>query len=788
MRMIWRAVAAITAFIGLAGGAGAQTPTGQPCPYIASKAVLTAAQWNYCFQIKQDVLGFAPVNRAGDIMSGPLVTAPSGATTAGFNLPHGVAPTVPNNGDLWTTTGGLFVRINGVTVGPLIAGTSAGFAATSPITVSFPSGIVTYAFDLTVANTFLAPQTSQGATTTQPGWYAQITGDTVPRAHFGISAVDVPTVSFGPGNAARDLFLQRAGPASLRIGAADAAAPVAQNLSVQNVVTGTSNTAGAALTVNGSQGTGTGAGGNITFRVAPAGSTGTAQNALVQALTISGGAGGVTTAAATDQGLGTLNLAGNLFNNGTAPTGTGGYVRATSPSLVTPALGVATATSLAINGATLGASNFVVSGSSALTSNSASAFTVGANGATNPGFQVDTSTALVTAGLSIKAAATGGTVALSAIDSGGTTNVSIDAKGSGTITLAGTSTGTVSINHALTYGGVTLANSVTGTGSMVLATSPTFVTPNLGTPASGTISTGVSLGGVTMALGSDATGDVYYRNAGGVLTRLPVGSNGQVLTLATGIPSWATVSGTGTITSVTPGGGMVSSTTASCSQTAITTVGTLSKASCVNAQVGTSYAVADGDRAKLITAVNAAAQAYSIAQAGIASNFFGGWYTDIHNNSTNVAGIVTITPATSTIDGNASIKIYPGNSARIVSDGTNYFTAFTDTQGWTTFTPNLTCGTATFSLVSAHSKNVGSKSTLVQIDFSISTLGTCGNAITFTLPNTAQTGGSFLITAVSVMGGCAINPGSSTATCSKTTAAAFVAAEHYVGSGVYENQ
>lgn len=50
------------------------------------------------------------------------------------------------------------------------------------------------------------------------------------------------------------------------------------------------------------------------------------------------------------------------------------------------------------------------------------------------------------------------------------------------------------------------------------------------------------LGGVTVTMGSDATGDIYYRNSTGILTRLPVGSNGQVLTLAGGLPSWATPS------------------------------------------------------------------------------------------------------------------------------------------------------------------------------------------------------------------------------------------------------
>lgn len=78
-----------------------------------------------------------------------------------------------------------------------------------------------------------------------------------------------------------DLFLTRRAAANLRLGAADAAAPVAQTLSVQSVVAGTADTAGANLTITGSQGTGTGAGGSIVFQTAPAGLTGTAQNALV---------------------------------------------------------------------------------------------------------------------------------------------------------------------------------------------------------------------------------------------------------------------------------------------------------------------------------------------------------------------------------------------------------------------------------------------------------------------------------------------------------------------------
>ena len=101
-------------------------------------------------------------------------------------------------------------------------------------------------------------------------------------SYFGLEARGI---AFGA-TSTQDLFLTRKAAASLQIGAADAAAPVAQSISAQSVVTGTTNTAGAALTINGSQGTGTGAGGAISFRTAPAGSSGSTPNALANALVI----------------------------------------------------------------------------------------------------------------------------------------------------------------------------------------------------------------------------------------------------------------------------------------------------------------------------------------------------------------------------------------------------------------------------------------------------------------------------------------------------------------------
>lgn len=47
--------------------------------------------------------------------------------------------------------------------------------------------------------------------------------------------------------------------------------------------------------------------------------------------------------------------------------------------------------------------------------------------------------------------------------------------------------------------------------------------------------------GTSVSLGSDGTGDVYYRNSGGALTRLPIGTAGQILDVsAGGLPEWVT--------------------------------------------------------------------------------------------------------------------------------------------------------------------------------------------------------------------------------------------------------
>ncbi|HEX8838732.1 MAG TPA: hypothetical protein VF748_17450 [Candidatus Acidoferrum sp.] len=101
------------------------------------------------------------------------------------------------------------------------------------------------------------------------------------------------------------------------------------------------------------------------------------------------------------------------------------------------------------------------------------------------------------------------------------------------------------------------------------------------------------LGGVQTILGSDANGDVYYR-AGGVLTRLGIGTSGQVLTVVSGAPAWVT--GGGTVSWTPNGTGGVTQTSSQAFQRWIS---------------GTDYGMGTGNTA----AANATALTNACAQA-----------------------------------------------------------------------------------------------------------------------------------------------------------------------------
>lgn len=119
----------------------------------------------------------------------------------------------------------------------------------------------------------------------------------------------------------------------------------------------------------------------------------------------------------------------------------------------------------------------------------------------------------------------------------------------------------------------------------------------------------------------------------------------------------------------------------------ITSTGTVRASFLVNAQTGTTYTILTGDRAKLITFSNTSAIAVTLPQAGV--SFPHGWFCEVQNRNT---GALTITPATSTIDGLAAVTIGKDEGMWIFSDGTNYFTVrvpkaeFVNSQTGTTYT------------------------------------------------------------------------------------------------------
>lgn len=228
---------------------------------------------------------------------------------------------------------------------------------------------------------------------------------------------------------------------------------------------------------------------------------------------------------------GTLGVA-NGGTGVTTSTGSGSVVLSTSPTLVTPTLGAASATSVnkvAITAPATGSTLTIADGKTLTASN--------------------TLTFTGTDGSSVAFGA-GGTVAYT---------------GGNLSQFAATTSAQLA----------SVISDETGTGALVFATSPTLTTPVLGTPTSGTLTncTGLPTTGTTFTntsrvlgrktaaggageectlsdvldfVGSAAQGDILYRGAT-TWTRLGAGTSGQYLkTQGTGAnPIWATVSASG---------------------------------------------------------------------------------------------------------------------------------------------------------------------------------------------------------------------------------------------------
>lgn len=303
--------------------------------------------------------------------------------------------------------------------------------------------------------------------------------------------------------------------------------------------------------------------------------------------------------------------------------------------------------------------------------------------------------------------------------------------GSGTVTSVGSGTG-------LTGG------PITGSGSLSLASiGNNQVMANTSGGAAAPF--GTSLSSIIDASIGSTQGQILFRNAT-QWTVLNPGTSGQFLqTAGAGAnPLWAAAAGGGTVTSVATGACLTGGT--------ITTSGTISGQQPVNAQVGTTYSVLNGDQCKLVTFSNTNPVAVSLPQAGGGGSFATGWMAFFQNRNT---GTVTITPSTSTIDGQASITLTQNQGMAIFSDGANYFTfrgvgaagvVTVNAGNGLTTTPGSTGGSittsGTLSTASPPSVKTGAY-TIVNADQASLLVFNSSVGNTFALPQ-AGSGGGFL--------------------------------------------
>lgn len=572
-KLLRTTLAAALIWVAAALPALAQTAPGWTFGFVPS-----VAQWNAVFAAKQDYLGAPPLLTTGGTMIGKLVTAAPNSAAAAFRLQPGSAPSAPLDGDLWATSSSLFVRINGVTTDLIGApcATCAVTNATNVFTASQTISLNAGALPAAVAGSLLRAAQADGVLSriavegygAQARFTAAVALGTAAAPTQVTSGTDIGGINaFAWGsNAAWN------GPiASIRMYAAENITATAWGSKLCLSTTPVTTIVLAdGLCQNNDRG--------VTLGSPTGGSKG-ADTLNAVGLYINGTAVSLTASNLT-VGTSAINSGTTtrvLFNNGAvlgeyAISGTGSVAMTASPTFTGTA-----------NFANINATATIISSSA-----SANALTAGPSGATSPSFNVDASTASAVTGLNVKSAASGGGLALSVISSATNENLTLDAKGSGSVTINGTGTGNIGLQRNVILGSASQAGSlifvnVTSgaitinppTGALGGATwtlqigNDTFVGRATTDPMTNkTITSGTnSLGAVTMAVGSDATGDIYYRDGGGHLARLPVGANGTALELVAGLPSWQAVSGTGTVTNVAGGYGITGG--------PITTTGTL---------------------------------------------------------------------------------------------------------------------------------------------------------------------------------------------------------------------
>jgi hypothetical protein len=378
-----------------------------------------------------------------------------------------------------------------------------------------------------------------------------------------------------------------------------------------------------------------------------------------------------------------------------ATTGSGNVVRATSPTLVTPTLGVATATSVGFSGSTSGTAT-ISAPAVAGTSTAITLPAVSGTLATLAGTETLTNKTLTNPTLTTPAlgVATATSINGTSIPSSKTLVVTTDKISALSATTSAELAGVVSDE--------------TGSGSLVFGTSPTLVTPALGTPSAAVLTnaTGLPLtSGVTGILpgangGTGVDNGTKTITLGGNLTTSGAFATTLTSTAATSVTlpttgTLATLAGTETLTNKT-----LTSPTLTTPALGVATATTVNKVTITAPTTSATLTIADG---KTLTANNSIILAgtdgktmtFPATDATIARTDAAQTFTGAQTFSTTIVGSINGNAATVTTNANLTGPITSVGNATSVASQTGTGTKFVMDTSPTLVTPTIGVATAT---------------------------------------------------------------------------------------------
>lgn len=429
MKLLRLSLATAAVLVALAGGAQAQSG----CPSIVDRAILTAAQWNACFAAKQDA---------------NTPSAPLPVNKGGTGLNAGTSGGVP-----YYSSGSTMASSPALGAGGVVIGGGAGAAPTALPTGtatqvlhggSSPAmGAVNLATDVSgVAGTGNLP--TGKSVVASNGVLEEVIPVQISTAAskvFATADLQYATRRSNSGSAMSDTF-----PAAAAAGMVNGARIIIANVDATATDT---VTAGSGTTIDGSSTIAIPAGRAIAFVYdQPSAIWRTQFNTATAAIGPASATSGNLPSFADTTGK-------KLADSGVAASN---VVTLSGTQSVTGQKNFTTAT---VGGGSIGSDALEVTGSTThngavvVSSPSASALAVGANGSTNPAFKVDASTASVVNGVQVKGGVAGGGAVISTVSSSTNDHLYIDAKGTGQVVIAANSSGKITLSRATTLAAIT---------------------------------------------------------------------------------------------------------------------------------------------------------------------------------------------------------------------------------------------------------------------------------------------------------------------------------------------